>query len=264
MTNTRNLGRVVLTGAAGRIGTVVRAALRDEAEELVLLDRVEVDPLNPVERARQLDLLDLDGMIAAFDGADSVVHLGGIPDEAGFAEVMEANVQGTYHVLEAARRQGVRRVVLASSNRAAGFYPVSELVSPARLPRPDGFYGVSKVAVEALGRLYADKFGLSVVCLRIGSFEEEPRDTRHLATWLSPRDCVGFVRAALTAPDASFTTVYAVSANTRRYWDTSDALGYVAVDNAEMFAGKVSGVEPAPDSPQGGVYAEAAYTLRHI
>jgi uronate dehydrogenase len=179
---------------------------------------------------------------------------------------METNVGGTYNVLEAARRQGVRRVVLASSNRTTGFYPVSEAVSSAVPPRPDGFYGVSKVAVEALGRLYVDKFGLSVVCLRIGTFEDEPLEARHLATWLSPRDCVGFVRAALTAPEVSFSTVYAVSANTRRYWNTTGVppLGYAALDNAEVFADVLAGADVTPETPQSGRYTEVEYTLKHV
>jgi uronate dehydrogenase len=159
-------------------------------------------------------------------------------------------------------------VVLASSNRVSGFYPVAETVAPDMPARPDGLYGVSKVALEALGRLYADKFGLSVVCLRIGSFEDEPSEPRHLATWLSPRDCLGFIQAALTAPAVHCATLYAVSANTRRFWDTSAGaeLGYTPVDNAEAFASRILADEGQnPESAlQGGVYASEEYTLRHI
>lgn len=159
-------------------------------------------------------------MESALSGVDCVLHLGGVPDEAPLADLLEANVLGTHHVLEAARRTGIPRVVLASSNRLTGFYPTGHLTGPQEPPRPDGLYGVSKVALEALGQLYADKFGLSVICLRIGSFEQTPTEPRHLATWLSPRDAVGYVRAALTAPASTrFTTVYAVSANTRRFWE---------------------------------------------
>ncbi|WP_277751070.1 NAD-dependent epimerase/dehydratase family protein [Streptomyces hoynatensis] len=169
-------------------------------------------------------------------------------------------------MLEGARRQGVGRVVLASSNRLTGCYPVAQTVTPGMPPRPDGLYGVSKVAVEALGRLYADKFGLSVVCLRIGSFEEAPTEVRHLATWLSPRDCLGFVRAALTAPGVRFAALYAVSANTRRYWDieAGTALGYTPVDDAEDFAAGIPAEGTAGNGLQGGAYADAAYTLRHL
>ncbi|WP_319464114.1 NAD(P)-dependent oxidoreductase [Micromonospora sp. RTP1Z1] len=197
-----------------------------------------------------------------------MVHLAGLPDEAPLVDLLDSNVLGTYHVLEAARRQRVGRVVLASSNRVTGFYPVGQVVVPDAPVRPDGFYGVSKVAVEALGRLYADKFGLSVVCLRIGSFEDEPTEARHLATWLSPRDGVGFIRAAITASDVHFLAAYAVSANTRRFWDTGAGaqLGYLPVDDAESCAAKVPGSDVPIDAAalQGGAYASTEYSLRHV
>jgi uronate dehydrogenase len=209
----------------------VRAGLRDEVSRLVLIDRVGLTAQSPTEEVHQLDLRDTDAVAGAMKDADAVVHLGGIADEAPLPDLLEGNVQGTHSVLEGARRQGVRRVVLASSNRVSGFYPVAETVAPDMPARPDGLYGVSKVALEALRRLYADKFGLSVVCLRIGSFEDEPSEPRHLATWLSPRDCLGFIEAALTAPAVHCATLYAVSANTRRFWDTSAGaeLGYTPV-----------------------------------
>ncbi|MFB9573657.1 NAD(P)-dependent oxidoreductase [Streptomyces yanii] len=262
-----SLGTVVVTGAAGRIGSMVRIGLRGEAERLVLVDRVGLAAQSPAEEVRQLDLRDAEAVTAALEGADAVVHLGGVPDEAPLSELLDGNVHGTHNVLEGARRQGVGRVVLASSNRLTGFYPVSTTVTPEMPPRPDGLYGVSKVAVEALGRLYADKFGLSVVCLRIGSFEDAPTERRHLATWLSPRDCLGFIRAALTAPDVNFTTVYAVSANTRRFWDieAGSAMGYTPVDDAEAFAPRIPPEGGAAEHDlQGGAYVDAEYTLRHI
>ncbi|MEV0621330.1 NAD(P)-dependent oxidoreductase [Nonomuraea sp. NPDC050404] len=260
-----NLGTVVVTGAAGRVGSAVRAGLRGEVERLVLLDRVALDARSPSEEVRRVDLRDAEAVTAALAGADAVVHLGGVPGEAPLPDLLDGNVLGTHNVLEGARRQGVGRVLLASSNRLTGFYPASQSITAELPPRPDGLYGVSKVAVEALGRLYADKFGLSVVCLRIGSFEDAPSERRHLATWLSPRDCLGYVRAALTAPGIRFTTIYAVSANTRRFWDleAGTALGYTPVDDAEAFA---PGLPPEEDSPdlQSGVYASAEYTLRHL
>ncbi|GAA2109494.1 NAD-dependent epimerase/dehydratase family protein [Actinomadura alba] len=157
-------------------------------------------------------------------------------------------------------------MVLASSNRLTGCYPAAEIVAPEMPPRPDGLYGVSKVAVEALARLYADKFGLSVVCLRIGSLEDEPGEVRHLATWLSPRDCAGFVLASLTAPDIGFAAFYAVSANSRRFWKLPDEIGYMPRDDAERYADRFPDADAffAGRGPQGGDYAAADYTLRHI
>jgi uronate dehydrogenase len=258
---------VAITGAAGRIGSVLRAGLRDEVARLVLIDRVALTAQSQLEDVHRLDLRDADAVTAVLKDVDAVVHLGAIPDEAPLRDLLDGNVLGTHNVLEGARRQKVRRVVLASSNRVSGFYPVAETVTPEMPARPDGLYGVSKVAVEALGRLYADKFGLSVVCMRIGSFEDAPSERRHLSTWLSPRDGLGFVRAALIAPDVRFATVYAVSANSRRFWDIDAGadLGYVPVDDAEVFASRLPAAGGlAVSDPQGGVYAGAEYTLRHL
>ncbi|MER7789492.1 NAD(P)-dependent oxidoreductase [Streptomyces sp. NPDC097640] len=264
-----DLGTVAVTGAAGNIGSVVREALRGEAERLILLDRVSLRPEAGNEEVRTVDLRDAAAVESALAGADRVLHLGGVPDEAPLPDLLEANVLGTHHVLEAARRAGIGRVVLASSNRATGFYPAGHLTGPQEPARPDGLYGVSKVAVEALGQLYADKFGLSVVCLRIGSFEHAPTEPRHLATWLSPRDAIGFVRAALTAPASTrFATVYAVSANTRRFWELPDpaVLDYVPVDDAELHAGDIPGSDHPTDpaAPQAGAYALPEFTLEHL
>jgi uronate dehydrogenase len=264
-----DLGTVAVTGAAGGIGSAVRPALRREAARLILLDRVPLRPEAANEEAHTVDLRDAGAVAAALSGADRVLHLGGVPDEAPLPDLLDANVLGTHHVLEAARRTGAARVVLAGSNRVTGFHPAGHRTAPDDPVRPDGLYGVSKVAVEALGRLYADKFGLPVVCLRIGSFEPRPTEPRHLATWLSPRDCVGFVRAALAAPASTrFAAVYAVSANTRRFWELPDpaVLDYTPVDDAEDHARGIPGADaPAdPAAPQAGPYARPEFTLRHI
>ncbi|MEU2630087.1 NAD(P)-dependent oxidoreductase [Kitasatospora sp. NPDC007106] len=263
------LGTVAVTGAAGTIGSVVREVLRREAGRVVLVDRVPLRPEADNEEAHCVDLRDAAAVESALAGADRVLHLAGIPDEAPLADLLDVNVLGTHNVLEAARRLGIERVVLAGSNRVTGFHPVGRRTGPDEPVRPDGLYGVSKAAVEALGRLYADKFGLSVICLRIGSFEPAPAEARHLATWLSPRDAVGYVRAALTAPAAvCFATVYAVSANTRRFWELPDpaVLDYTPVDDAEAYAAGIPGADlPVdPAAPQGGVYASPGFTLRYL
>lgn len=259
------LGTIVLTGAAGRVGAAVRAGLRDVVSRLVLVDRVAVSAVAGNEEVRQVELAGLDDVVSVVEGADAVVHLAGTPDEAPLAELLEANVLGTHHVLEAARLTGVPRVVLAGSNRLTGCYPATRTISAEVPPRPDGLYGVSKAAVEALARLYVDKFGLQVVCLRIGSLEAEPEDARHLATWLSPRDCAGFFSAAVTVPDVGFMAAYAVSANTRRFWELPAELGYTPVDDAEVYAERFpdAGRFFADGVPQGGDFASQSYTLKH-
>ncbi|WP_232544393.1 NAD-dependent epimerase/dehydratase family protein [Streptomyces buecherae] len=263
------LGKAAITGAAGTIGIVVREALRDEARRLVLIDRVLVRTERPHEDVHTVDLRDASARRSALAGADGVLHLGGVPDEAPLPDLVEANVLGTHHVPEAARHARIERVVLASSDRVTGFYPTGHPTGPGEPVRPDGLYGVSKVAVEALGRLYADKFGLSVVCPRIGSFETTPSEPRRLATWLSPHDAVGYVRAALTAPPTTrFASVYAASANTRRFWELPDpaVLDHVPVDDAERYREHVPGADlPAdPAAPPAGPFALPEFTLRHL
>jgi uronate dehydrogenase len=227
--------KLLITGAAGRIGTVLRDGLRDEVEELRLSDVVEVAGLAANERFVAADLADAAAVDRAVDGVDAVVHLGAVPDEASFPEVAGPNLAGAFHVFDAARRLGARRVVYASSNHATGMYPVGAPLDGSQPPRPDGIYGASKVWGEAVGRMFAERFGLEVVCLRIGSFRERPTQRRELATWLSHGDAVRLVRAALTAPDVGFEIVYGVSRNTRAWWPLTGALGYDPQDDAEAF-----------------------------
>ncbi|WP_422870481.1 NAD-dependent epimerase/dehydratase family protein [Curtobacterium sp. RRHDQ10] len=250
--------RWVITGAAGTIGSALRGALAAEQVLLVSTDLRAVTPVGPDESVAQLDLADLEGLVDLFAGADGVVHLGGIPDEADFHDLAEANVVGTYHVLEAARRAGVPRVVYASSNRLTGSYPAGIHVTPDMPPRPDGFYGVSKVAGEALCRLYADKFGVSTISLRIGSYEEQPAPGRQQRTWLSPADAVRAFVAAMTTTEHT-AVFYASSANTDGWWDlrAGEAVGFVPQDDASARTAP----EPLdPSVPQGGEYASPAYS----
>jgi uronate dehydrogenase len=255
----------VITGAAGAIGSSLRAGIAARVGRLRLLDLAEVRPEAANEEAHVVDLRDQRAMEAALVGADGALHLGGLADEADFHDLAEVDILGTFHVLEGARRCGLRRVVYASSNRLTGFYDTSTHVTPTMPARPDGVYGVSKVAGEALGRLYSDKFGLEVACIRIGSFERTPKDERQLSTWLSPDDCLSAFLAAMTTSALGFATFYGVSANTRGWWDleAGRALGYEPRDDAERYAA-VLGFEPRSERtprPQGGEYASPAFTL---
>ena len=227
---------VLITGAAGSIGRLVRPRLAEMGWELHCLD---VDPQGDPDVVAA-DVLDADAMDAATAGCGAVVHLGGIATEAPLAEVLRVNVAGTQTVLDAALRRGIRRVVLASSNHAVGFWeraPGGKLGPDVR-PRPDTFYGVGKVAAEALGQLYADRFGMEIVSLRIGSFREEPRSARELSTWLSPGDAARLFDASLRGRVNGHVIAYGISANSRGWWDLSaaQALGYVPEDDAEVFA----------------------------
>jgi len=234
-------GTVLLTGAAGRIGTWLRGGLPERGWAVRSLDVVPVSDVRPGEEQVVADVTDLDAVVAAAQGASALVHMAGIAGESTWPAISHANIEGTYCALEAARRAGVPRVVLASSNHATGYTPrpagglLTEADAP---PRPDTYYGVAKVTMEALGSLYADRYGLDVVCLRIGSAFAEPTTTRMLATWLSPADTVSLVDAALTTPPPGFAVVWGVSNNTRNWWDltAARALGYEPADDAEVYA----------------------------
>jgi uronate dehydrogenase len=240
-TNTATpLRRLLITGAGGTVGQVLRDGLRALADELSLLD---LQPLQPRsgEEVFQGDVADLAVVRRAMAGCDACVHLAAIATEAPFADILHANFLGTWSVFEAARREGCQRLVFASSNHATGFYPVGQRIGPEYPVRPDTYYGVSKVFGEALGRMYHDKFGLQVACLRIGSATEQPEDARHLSTWLSPGDLTLLVSACLTSPDLGFAIVYGASANHRGWWDLDAGrrLGYEPKDDAEAFAASV-------------------------
>src|SRR4051812_9841136 len=233
--------RVLMTGARGQIGSVLRPALRTDVEELRLSDLAEIDDLVAPETSVAANLTDFDAVTRAVEGVDAVIHLGAVPDEAPFERIAGPNLHGAYHVFEACRRAGVKRVVYASSNHATGMYPVGVPLDDSYPPRPDGLYGASKVFGEALGRMYVDRFGLSVVCLRIGSFQPRPRERRELSTWLSYEDGIRLVRAALTADDVGFAVVYGGLNNTRRWWPPDTEIGFAPVDDAELYADELAG-----------------------
>jgi uronate dehydrogenase len=255
------MSTVVLTGAAGRIGTSLRAQLPDLGWTLRCLDRTAADGV-VVGDVTSAD--DLDAVVA---GADAIVHLACQPTEVPWPVLCEANIEGTYQVFEAARRHAVRRIVYASSNHAVGFTPVGDDLASDIAPRPDTLYGVSKVFGEALGRYYVDRYSMAVACLRIGTFAEQPPDLRALSTWLSPVDCARLVDACLRSEDLTYSIVWGVSANTRRTWSLASghALGYFPTDDAEVFAGSLPDVDTHPsDAYLGGGYTTADYGIDEV
>lgn len=254
--------RWIVTGAAGNVGRGLRAYLREHGATLVSADARPVEPIDDQDRVALLDLADLAGLTALFADAaegrvDGVIHLGGLSDEADFHDLADINIVGTYHVLEAARRARLPRVVYASSNRVTGMYPTTVTVTPDMPPRPDGFYGVSKVAGEALCRLYSDKFDVSTIALRIGSYEAEPTSPRERSTWLSHPDANRAFLAAMTT-ERHHAVFYAVSANSDGWWDRTagEAIGYQPLDDAAKWP-----IAGSPIEPQGGPFATPAYSL---
>ena len=249
-----------MTGAAGRIGRVLREAWRGRFPTLRLVDVCDLGERRPGEELVQLDVTDFEGLRRALDGIEVVVHLAGIPSEDLFARLLEANVRGTYNVFEAARQCGVGRVVFASTNHVTGFYPRTQRIGPDDPVRPDSMYGATKVFGEAVGRLYVDKWGLEVVSVRIGSFRERPVSPHSLGMWLSPRDGVQLFTKAVTAPRVGYLVVFGLSRNERSWWDNPGALvlGYEPVDSAEDQFGDDAEEQSAAALAllQGGAYTE--------
>ncbi|GEM45937.1 NAD-dependent epimerase/dehydratase family protein [Deinococcus cellulosilyticus] len=227
---------VLITGASGNIGTVLHDGLSADFR-LRLTDVKPVEFLRDGEEQVLCDLRDFDHVLQAMEGMDAVVHLGGIPHEAPFEDILAVNIIGTRNVYEAARLQGVKRVVFASSNHAIGFEPMDSFPDSSALFRPDTHYGISKVFGESLGRMYHDRYGLEVVCQRIGTFAETPTEMRHLCTWISFRDMVQLTRVCLNHPNPGFAIVYGLSGNTRNFADNrlAEQMGYHPQDNAEAF-----------------------------
>ncbi|MPZ60335.1 MAG: NAD-dependent epimerase/dehydratase family protein [Propionibacteriales bacterium] len=236
--------RILITGAAGSIGRVVMRGMAERGHAVRGLDLRRPEPDSPGELLVG-DCLDAELVASALRDIDGVVHLAGIPDEASLPEILRSHVETTASMLDGMSRAGVARFVYASSNHAVGHVPRVQSLPTTGRPRPDTFYGVGKVAAEALCSLYADRYGIGSVCCRIGSFRDRPASRRQLSTWLSHGDAVRMVDAALTAAEVHDEVIYGISANTRRWWDLEPgrALGYHPEDDAERFAAEILAVE---------------------
>ena len=258
--------RILLTGAAGSIGSRLRRLLPAHYD-LVLTDLAPPAGLRPDENFIAADLADADAIERAIAGVDAVLHFGGQAVEAPWETILRSNIVGAYNLFEAARKQGVRRVVFASTNHVMGFYPRAQKVGIDALPLPNSRYGVSKAFGEALGALYAHKHGIGVFCIRIGNVADRPADERRLAIWLKPEDLVSLIRIGLEREGLVYEVVYGMSDNARAWWDNSRAaeLGYRPEGQAEAFAAEALGAQALlpPDEIgdlfQGGPFCSAEF-----
>jgi len=255
--------KILITGAAGDVGGHLRRELAGRYA-LRLSDIRPVADLADGEEFIRGDCASLRDMLKVTKGVDAIVHLGGFSVEGDWDTILRANIVGTHNVFEAARRNGVRRMVFATSNHAVGFYDRDETIDHRVYPRPDSRYGVSKVFGEALGSLYADKYGMEVVCMRIGNVNPKPMDKRRLSIWLSPRDLAQLVSIAIDRPGIRFEIVYGVSGNRRSWYDNANAerLGYAPQDDSEPYAEEVlknekPGADPRTEKYQGGTFVLA-------
>tara|TARA_B100000686_G_C16734579_1_gene942817 strand:- start:387 stop:1190 length:804 start_codon:yes stop_codon:yes gene_type:complete len=252
---------ILVTGAAGGIGTYLRPELKGKYA-LRLSDRKTINKLNEGESFIKADLTDLNSLCAAVEGVDAILHYGGCAGEAPWDTILDANIIGMRNIFEAARLCSVKRVVWASSNHAVGFYRRDVTIDHTVYPKPDSRYGVSKVFGEAMGSLYANRYGLEVVNLRIGNVSAEPVDRRRLSIWISPRDLAQLCIIALDHPDIRFEIFYGTSKNARSWYDNQNAesYGYRPQDQSEPYAEALLSKEPNtnPNSPdeiyQGGTF----------
>jgi uronate dehydrogenase len=247
-----HMKRILITGAAGAIGTALRAGLAGAYPLLRLSDARPITDPGGSEEVIRADLTDMATVERVMQGIDCVIHLGGVPREDAWEPILQSNIVGTYNVFEAARRHGVKRVVYASSNHVIGFYRADREVGTDEPVRPDSRYGVSKAFGEALARLYVDKYAMSIACLRIGSFRERPQTARQLATWVSPLDLTQLVRRCIDAPKYGFLVLYGVSNNTRSRWKNphATAIGYAPQENAEDYAAEFGDAATGNDAPE--------------
>jgi uronate dehydrogenase len=249
--------KILVTGAAGGIGTRMRKLLKGIYPSIRWSDIRKPDDLARDESFMAADLTDLAAVEKITAGVEGVVHFGGHSVEGSWDTILNANIIGCYNLFEAARRQGVKRVVFASSNHAVGFYPREQRIGVNVTVRPDSRYGVSKAFGEALGALYADKHGMRVTCLRIGNVDDRPVDKRRLAIWLKPEDVVALVRIGLEHPDIHFEIFYGVSDNADSWWDNSNArrFGYHPQGQSEAFRHQAMvAQEKLPPDPVGDRY----------
>ncbi len=233
--------RLLLTGASGGLGTLLRKEIAPMAEVMRLTNRHDMGEAGPDEEIVLCDLADKEAVMELTRDADMVIHMGGVGRESTFDAILQSNYVGFYNLYEGCRINGVKRVIWGSSNHAIGFYPRTEVIDASVTTRPDSNYGVSKVFGEGMAQYYWDKYGLESVSMRIGSCFPEPVDRRMLTTWFSYPDFVHMTERCLIAPRVEHTIIYGVSNNDMLLWDNHMAahIGYRPEDNAEVFRAKV-------------------------
>jgi len=256
--------RLLLTGAAGALGRVLRPRLRRLCTTLRVSDKADLGAAAASEEVRPAALEDRQAVLALLEGVDAVVHLGGISTEQAWDPILAANVVGMVNLYEAARKHKVKRIVFASSNHVTGFYRQDEVISPRDPVRPDGAYGLSKAWGENVSRFYFDRYDIETACLRIGSSFPEPKDRRMLATWLSYDDLERLVIACLTTPVLGHAIVYGMSDNTNVWWDNTSArhIGYRPHDSSEPFRTALEQRQPTLDLSDPAVVYQGGMFVR--
>lgn len=254
--------KILLTGAAGGLGKVLRQSLAAHAEVLRLSDISSMGVAAANEELIVCDLANKAETIALVKGVEAIVHFGGVATEHSFETVLGANISGIFHIYEGARIHGAKRVIFASSNHAIGFHKQGDVIDSDCLTRPDSYYGLSKAYGEGMAQFYFDRYGIETVSIRIGSSFPEPVDARMLITWLSFRDLSELVRCSLVAPNVGHTIVYGASNNRDKWWDNSKAahLGFVPQDNTEAWRAAREAMPVLASNDPAKMYQGGGYT----
>ena len=254
--------RLLLTGAAGGLGRVLRDSLKPFAQTIRLSDKSAIAPAQGGEEAIECDLADKKAVDELVRGCDAIVHMGGVSVERPFEEILDANIRGVFHLYEGARRHGVKRVVFASSNHVIGFHKQGEMLDADSARRPDGYYGLSKSYGEDISRFYFDRYGVETACIRIGSSFPEPKDRRMLITWLSYADLTELIRCCLFAGKLGHTIVYGASANRDKWWNNAKVahLGFEPKDSSEPFRAKVEAQPALEENDPARIYQGGGFT----
>lgn len=245
----RSHHRLLMTGAAGGLGKVMRQRLKANCDILRLSDLSAMEPAEVGEEVFQADLADAQAVHTMVAGCDAIVHFGGVSMENPWPGILQGNIIGVYNLYEAARLHGVKRILFASSNHVMGYYKQSDVVDALSPPRPDTMYGVSKAFGEDISRMYFDRYGIETACMRIGSATPEPTDRRMLSTWLSHDDLHRLVTACLTAPVVGHSIIYGTSDNASSWYDNRLAkhIGYKPQDSSDHYRQAVIANTPDPD-----------------
>lgn len=253
---------ILITGAAGRIGTFLRPELAGKYK-LRLSDITPIKNLKPGETFMRADIANMKDALRITKGVDAVVHFGGQSGENTWERILNANIIGFYNTLEAARINGVKRFLVATSNHAVGFYPVTQTIDHRVYPKPDSRYGVSKVFNEALSSMYADRYGMEMFCMRIGNVNGAPIDRRRLAIWISARDMAQLVTIGIERPKLKFEIVYGISDNARAWFDNVNAyrMGYQPRDKSEDYAAALFASTPPPGTSPADIFQGGGHCM---
>ncbi len=254
---------VAITGAAGLVGSGLRKELLELGYRLVLLDRRPIEDCSANERSGVVDIRDQAKLTSLLQNCDAVVHLAACTTDAPWPEQVALSVEGTISLFDAARDAGVQRVIYASSHHVVGFHSRTERINDQVELRPDSRYGVGKAFGEAIGALYAYKYDMKVLSIRIGNVNTRPIDRRRLGSWLSWRDLGQLVSIGIEHPSIVFEIVYGISDSTGRNYDNSSAyrLGYKPKDVSEPFECEVLQEDPVPEPGSPAAESPAELTL---